>query len=192
MAIAWEFVMISNDIIPSKILAQVGSAFERRIAIRSIFSMDDWEWSNQQKLDDICSIDQKLSEGRIITVELSSSIWKALGLYIERDGDMYRYTLWINTEGFPEIDADRITDKNKRYYDMAFSVLKWLLENYPIPFRCIAIGLESEIQYCPDVMRMISESSGVVSWLVHSGCMINLPNKVQRISLSKNIDVIIW
>ncbi len=60
MAIAWEFVMISNDVIPSKTLAQIGRAFEGRIAIRSIFSMDDWEWSNQQKLDDICSIEQDL------------------------------------------------------------------------------------------------------------------------------------
>ena len=191
MAIAWEFVMMSEDFITSQTIAQISKEFESQIAIRSISSIDDWGWSNQQKLDDIFSIEQKINEGKIITVEISSHIWKSLGLYIEKEDDIYTYTLWINAEGFPEIDADRITDKNKKYYDVAFSVLESLVEKYSIRFKCIAIGLESEIQYCPDMTKMISESSGVVSWLISSSCIINLPDGLKRVSLSKGLDAII-
>ena len=191
MAAAWEFVMMSEYFITSQTIAQISKAFEHQIAIRSIASIDDWGWSNQQKLDDIFSIEQKINEGKIITVGISSHIWKSLGLYIEKEDDIYIYTLWLNTEGFPEIDANRITDQNQKHYETAFSILESLVEKYNIQFKCIAIGLESEIRYCPDMMRMISGSSGVVAWLIHSSCMIDLLDGSKRVSLSREMDVII-
>ena len=122
---------------------------------------------------------------------MHSSIWKALGLYIERDNDIYTYTFWINTEGFREIDVDEITEQNKKYYVSACSILEHLMEKYVIQFECIAIGLESEVQYSSDMVKMISESSGVVVWLINKDYNINLPREFMRVSISNRMDAVI-
>lgn len=191
MAVVWEFVIMTKHIITPEVIKRINEEYKNQAEINTISSIDDWCWSNQRKLDCISSIEQELSEGKIITVEMHSSIWKALGLYIERDNDIYTYTFWINTEGFPEIDVDEITEQNKKYYVSACSILEHLMEKYVIQFECIAIGLESEVQYSSDMVKMISESSGVVVWLINKDYDINLPREFMRVSISNRMDAVI-
>ena len=65
------------------------------------------------------------------------------------------------------------------------------MEKYVIQFECIAIGLESEVQYSSDMVKMISESSGVVVWLINKDYNINLPREFMRVSISNRMDAVI-
>lgn len=189
MAIMWEFTIISETAITLKTLTQISREYKDDIKVKSVFSLDDWEWSNQQKLDDLIAIEENLNNGKIITVEMQSRLWKSLGMYIEKE-KVYMYTFWINTEGFPELDVDQITNENKKYYDYAYHILDRLIKKYDFPFEYIAIGLESDIQYCIDIKKMISNSNNVVVWLTKNNSNTVLPNELKRCKVAEGLDVI--
>lgn len=164
MAAAWEFTIISETAIPLETLVQISREYEYAVKVESVFCISDWEWSKQEKLADARKMEKELENGKIIVVEMRSKSWKSLGLYIEKN-EVYIYTFWINTEGFPELDADRITAENKSYYKHAYHILGSLIQKYSFPFQYIAIGLESDIQYSSDIKEMISHSYGVIIWM---------------------------
>lgn len=190
MAAAWEFTLISEAVIPSQVLMQIITEYKKQIEIDRILSIDDWSWSNQQKIDDFSRIEDSLNAGKIITMEMHSSAWKSLGLYMEKEHDIYVYTFWINTEGFPELDINNITPQNKACYVRAHAALETLLKKYKLPFRAITIGLESQIQYDSDIAEMILKSTGVVVWLINNPCSIELPPGLKRVTLSNGINAI--
>ena len=63
-----------------------------------------WEWRNQQELRTFSDIERRLDEGKIIVVNFETDQWKDMGMYIEKEKE-YIYSLWINTEGVPELDS---------------------------------------------------------------------------------------
>ena len=63
-----------------------------------------WEWRNQQELRTFSDIERRLDEGKIIAVNFETDQWKDMGMYIEKEKE-YIYSLWINTEGVPELDS---------------------------------------------------------------------------------------
>lgn len=70
------------------------------------------------------------------------------------------------------------------------SILENLLEKYNLPFQWIAIGLESEIQYCTDVKKMISRSNNVVVWLVKENTNIMWYDGLNRSKVAEGFEVI--
>ena len=189
MAVAWEFLVIKERAMESEILEQIIEEYGDNINITDIFSMDDWKWSNQQRLKDIAEINERLDEGKIITVEMQSEKWKSLGLYAEK-GKAYLYTFWMNTEGHPEIDSDQITDANKQYYCQAYSILDKLIQKYKFSFNYIAIGLESDIRYGEDIGKTILDSRNVIVWLMEDGNNTVLPKNLVRNKVSEELDSI--
>lgn len=169
MAIAWEFIIITEEVISVETLVQLSSDFNEAVAFKSIASIDDWNWSNQQHLKDIYEINSKLEEKKIIVVEMESILWQSIGMYIEyiETEGLYSYTFWINAENHPELDVDKITDSNKRYYDYAFFILGKIIKKYNLSLYAIAIGLESNIKYESTIDKMIQNSHNVIVWIVN-------------------------
>lgn len=76
----------------------------KKAGIKKLWSIDDWEWRNQQELRTFSDIERRLDEGKIIVVNFETDQWKDMGMYIEKEKE-YIYSLWINTEGVPELDS---------------------------------------------------------------------------------------
>lgn len=190
MAIVWEFTIISEKAISLEIFNRISKEYENVVKVMAIFSIDDWGWTNQQKLENISEIKEKLNNGKIIIVEMQSKPWKSLGMYVEKE-EAYIYTFWINTEGVPELDVDQITNVNKKYYNQVFHILDRLIKEYNFPLDYIAIGMESEIQYCADINKMISNSNNVIAWLTKNNNNVVLPENLERYKVTEELDAIV-
>ena len=189
MAVAWEINIINEKAISPEILNLIVKEYNN-INVTTIVSMEDWGWSNKRQLDSVAEITEELDKGEIITIELQSKQWKSLGMFAEKEG-VYLYTFWINIDGFPELDIDRITDANKKYYNQVYHILDRLIKEYNLPFNYIAIGLESDIRCCADIRTAISNSNNVVVWLIKNGSNMILPENSKRQKVSEELDVIV-
>lgn len=190
MAVAWEINIINEEAISPEILSLIIKEYKNDINVTTIVSMDDWGWSNKRQLDSVAEITEELDKGKIITIELQSKQWKSLGMFAEKEG-VYLYTFWINTDGFPELDVDKITDANRKYYNQVYHILDKLIEEYNLPFNYIAIGLESDIRCCADIRTAISNSNNVIVWLIKKGNNIILPENSKRQKVSEELEIIV-
>lgn len=190
MAVAWEFNIVNDKAISHETLNIIIKEFTNDIRVMSIISIDDWEWSNQRQLDSVADITEELDSGRIVTIEMKSNQCKSLGMYAEKE-DEYLYTFWINTEGFPELDIDKITDMNMKYYNQAYCILDRLIKDCNLPFIYIAIGLECNIRCTADIRTAISNSNNVIAWLIKSDSNVILPESLKRQKVSEKLDIIV-
>ena len=190
MAVAWEINIINEEAISPEILSLIIKEYKNDINVTAIVSMDDWGWSNKRQLDSVAEITEELDKGKIITIELQSKQWKSLGMFAEKEG-VYLYTFWINTDGFPELDVDKITDANKKYYNQVYHILDRLIEEYNLPFNYIAIGLESDIRCCADIRTAISNSNNVIVWLIKKDNNTILPENSKRQKVSEKLEIIV-
>lgn len=190
MAVAWEINMINEEAISPEILSLIIKEYKNDINVTTIVSMDDWGWSNKRQLDSIAEITEELDKGKIITIEMQSKQWKSLGMFVEKEG-VYLYTFWINTDGFPELDVDKITDANRKYYNQVYHILDRLIEEYNLPFNYIAIGLESDVRCCADIRTAISNSNNVIVWLIKKGNNTILPENSKRQKVSEKLEIIV-
>lgn len=190
MAVAWEINMINEEAISPEILSLIIKEYKNDINVTAIVSMDDWGWSNKRQLDSIAEITEELDKGKIITIEMQSKQWKSLGMFVEKEG-VYLYTFWINTDGFPELDVDKITDANKKYYNQVYHILDRLIEEYNLPFNYIAIGLESDVRCCADIRTAISNSNNVIVWLIKKDNNTILPENSKRQKVSEKLEIIV-
>lgn len=191
MAAVWEFSIIAEEAISPKILNLIIKEYNNYVNLETIVSMDDWGELNKRQLDSIAEITGELDKGRIITIEMQLKQWKAFGMFAEKEGGIYLYTFWINTEGFPELDVDKITDANKKYYNQVYHILDRLIKEFNLPFNYIAIGLESDIRCCADIRTAMSNSDNVVVWLVRKRSNMILPEKSKRQKVSEELDAIV-
>ena len=190
MAVAWEINIINEEAISPEILSLIIKEYKNDINVTTIVSMDDWGWSNKRQLDSVAEITEELDKGKIITIEMQSKQWKSLGMFVEQEG-VYLYTFWINTDGFPELDVDKITDANRKYYNQVYHILDKLIEEYNLPFNYIAIGLESDIRCCADIRTAISNSNNVIVWLIKKGNNTILPENSKRQKVSEELEIIV-
>lgn len=190
MAVAWEINMINEEAISPEILSLIIKEYKNDINVTTIVSMDDWGWSNKRQLDSVAEITEELDKGKIITIEMQSKQWKSLGMFVEKEG-VYLYTFWINTDGFPELDVDKITDANKKYYNQVYHILDRLIEEYNLPFNYIAIGLESDVRCCADIRTAISNSNNVIVWLIKKDNNTILPENSKRQKVSEKLEIIV-
>lgn len=165
MAATWEITCISTAAIDSKILAGICEDYKINIKVKSISCIDDWTWSNQQTVQELSEIAEKLQMGKVIVIDLESETWESLGMYIEKEAQAYIYTFWLNTKGFPALDSDYITADNQKYYHEVYRVLKELDQKYATPFQVIAMGVETNIQYSPNMEKMIANADHVAAWV---------------------------
>ena len=190
MAVAWEINIINEEAISPEILSLIIKEYKNDINVTTIVSMDDWGWSNKRQLDSVAEITEELDKGKIITIELQSKQWKSLGMFAEKEG-VYLYTFWINTDGFPELDVDKITDANRKYYNQVYHILDKLIEEYNLPFNYIAIGLESDVRCCADIRTAISNSNNVIVWLIKKDNNTILPENSKRQKVSEKLEIIV-
>lgn len=167
MAIVLNFNFICYDLIDlDRVLADnINPDWE--ISIEEMLCIDNWMWENQQTLQDISLVKKELDENRIVIIHMKSVAFKDVGIYIERVKDKYIYNLWINTEGYKELDADEVNSKNVKYYQSFYKLFGNIFRTQSIRFLILGIGLETKFQFDEDVYKAIKKSENVIVWIVN-------------------------
>lgn len=136
------------------------------MTVKSIYSIDNWRWENQQALNGFHQITEALNTNKIIIVELISPLFKDLGIYIENENSAFIYTVWINTEGYSELDCDFINSANSRFYSRISQMIFSLNQLEPNVMKAAGIGMETCFTYRENYLEMIRGSRNFIVWIV--------------------------
>lgn len=182
MAIVLNFTLLCEELISLNFMLQSNVVANLDVSIEKISYIDNWMWENQQEIQDTSLIQKKLSEGKIIIINLKSSTIKDMGIYVEEIAERYVYDLWVNTEGYPELDTDKINLKNRKYFQLFYQKFNELLKMQNIRFQLLGIGLEIKFECKDTIIDTIEKSDNVIVWIVNKnfGRNLILDNYVKR------------
>lgn len=177
MAVVLDINLLCKEIIDFSILKDIMNNYE--VNLDTISSIDNWMWDNEQKVvNDFNSMSKILNQNKIIVIKLASRLFKDLGIYIEKTGTDYLYTLWLNTEGYPQLDSDLVNIENRIYYESVYQeILKFENKN-PELLKIVGIGIESDFFYSRDIVDIIRNSKNITAWILNG-------NIKDKISLSR-------
>lgn len=185
MAIILEFNLICRRFIDLERVLQNPKIHKLEITMEKISTIDDWTWTNQKKMQDLFSISKSLEEAKIAVINLKSNYFKDAGIYIEKINEEYVYNLWINTEGYPDLDADEINSRNKHYFQKFYQIFEEVEGQLNIEFRILGIGLETNFQYEKENSDVIKKSHNIIAWVVYKDYL----NDMDFINYRKKKDV---
>lgn len=172
MAIVLDINILCNKMLDLNIITTLLT--KHRVSIESMNSIDNWMWDNEKKIEDSKQIADVLDMHHIVIIKLKQPSIKDIGVYIEKIEKQFLYTLWINTEGYPMLDCEKITLDNCEFYKeiiKSILALNGLIEN---SFEVVGIGLETDICYEKNVMDIIRKSRNVMIWMVNKREELNI------------------
>lgn len=165
MAIVLDVNFLCNKLIDVSAIKTLLNRY--KIKIECMKSIDNWMWENEKKVESFKQIPSILDSQHIVIIYLKQPSIKDVGVYIERVENRYHYTLWINTDGYPMLDCERITKDNCKYYKkliQAILELNGLIED---SFEAVGIGLETEIGCGKKIIDIIQNSKNIIIWLIN-------------------------
>jgi len=165
MAIVLEFNLICKNFLDLKSMLHVPEIRKLDISFEKISSIDNWTWTNQQEVPNMCLVEQILNTSKIVVINLKSSVLKDLGIYVEKINDEYVYNLWINTEGYPDLDADKINLSNEHYFQKFYQIFGDIIKKQNLEFQILGIGLETNFQYKKNNSDIIRQSENIIAWI---------------------------
>lgn len=162
MAATLDIIIITTDNLSIHKIAQyLNEFYDLKIQISKMTQIDNWLWEGERGLAVSDTIDSCLMNGKIVVVDLNSSLFKNLGIFVEIIDEKYIYTFWINTETYPELDTDIW---NKDIYLKIFSGIEQMTKEFGYRVDTIATGIETNLVYEKDRMEMIKESGNINAW----------------------------
>ena len=179
MAVALDINFLSNELMDIDIIENLFK--KHNVKIVSINSIDNWMWDNEKEIDSLMHIGKVLNHCQIVIIKLKQPLMKDLGIFIEKVENLYLYTVWMNTEGYPMLDCDAITLENCKYFENIFATLLKMKENNINIFEVVAIGLETDIHYSKNILDMIQESKNVFVWIFNQDVELNQKWTVMRL-----------
>ena len=171
MAVALDINFLSNELMDIDIIENL--FIKHNVKIVSINSIDNWMWDNEKEIDSLMHIGKVLNHCQIVIIKLKQPLMKDLGIFIEKIENLYLYTVWMNTEGYPMLDCDAITLENCKYFENIIATLLKMKENNINIFEVVAIGLETDIHYSKNILNMIQKSKNVFVWIFNQDVELN-------------------
>lgn len=178
MAAVLDINILCKKLIDFNAMQSVMKQYE--VAIKSITSIDDWTWSNEQYIEHLNKIATTLERNKIIIIQLEKSLIKDLGIYIERIDDFYLYTLWINTEGYPQLDCDIITPQNQNFYNKICEEILKIEDDDSNMLKVMGSGVETDFFYSRQVEEIVRKSKNMIIWLVSGNDIVDLLKGYKR------------
>lgn len=166
MAVVLEFNLICKDVIDLDSVLQNSTISKLNISIEKVSSIDNWMWENQQELHDLAFVEKALKNAKIVVINLKSPLLKDLGVYVEKIREEYVYNLWINIDGYPNLDTDNISSRNRHYFKKFYQTFDEEVKKQNIQFRILGIGLETNFQYEEKISDVVQKSENIISWIV--------------------------
>ncbi len=166
MAIILELNMICVRPFDINILQSI-TDYDLNFSIDNVSCIDNWMWENQTELKDNADIERYLNNKKIIVINLKSFKFNDMGIYIEKINDEYIYNIWINTEGYPELDSDVLNPNNFDFFKKLYNILSQILREQNIQYKILAIGTEILFFYDKDINSIFMKSKNVISWIIN-------------------------
>lgn len=162
MAASLDIILLTtNHFSIHKIVNYMNEFYDLEIQIAKITLIDNWLWEGERELSPGDTIDSCLLNGKIVIVGLKSSLFKDLGIFLEKVDKKYIYTFWINTEAYPELDTDLW---NIDIYLKIFSEIQQITKEFGYLVDAVAVGIETNFVYQKDMMEMIKKSENINAW----------------------------
>lgn len=165
MAIVLDINFLCNNMLDISIIENL--LIEYQVKVDTINCLDNWMWDNEKEVESLNGIEKMLMNNQIVVIKLKRPLIKDLGMYIEKIENIYQYTLWINTEGYPELDCDMINEKNRRIYEKILQAILCMKEKDLNIFEIIGIGLETDIHYNKNIIDIIKNSENILVWIIN-------------------------
>lgn len=166
MAIILELNMICVRSFDINVLQSI-TDYALNFSIDNVSCIDNWMWENQTELEDDADIERYLNNKKIIVINLKSFKFNDMGIYIEKINDEYIYNIWINTEGYPELDSDVLNPNNFDFFKKLYNILSQILREQNIQYKILAIGTEILFFYDKDINSIFMKSKNVISWIIN-------------------------
>lgn len=154
-------IITTDDLSIHNIVQYLNEFFDLKIQISKMTQIDNWLWEGERSLAVSDPISSCLMNGKIVVVDLKSSLFKDLGVLVEKIDEKIIYTFWINTETYPELDADIW---NKDIYLKIFGGIEQMIKEFDYRIDTIATGIETNFVYEKDRMEMIKKSGNINAW----------------------------
>lgn len=167
MAIVLEFNLICKAPLDLSHMLYNSIICKGQVEIERLSCTDNWLWMNQQTIENIFSLNEKLEEDKIVIINLKAKAFKDLGIYAEKVNDEFVYELWINLEGYSALDEEEVNDKNESYYQKMYQVIEEVINEQKLEFRILGIGLETKFEYAKYNYDVIKRSENIIVWIVN-------------------------
>lgn len=188
MAIVLDINFLCNKMLNIDVVVTVLNRYN--VSIESMNSIDNWMWDNEKNIESSQQFASILDAQHIIVIKLKSPLIKDMGIYIEKIEKCYFYTMWINTEGYPMLDCDKITWENYEFYNNLLQLILEINEAFNNSFEIIGIGLETDIYYNENIIDTIQNSKNVMLWIINKHIELNNELKTYKVSRIKGICIL--
>lgn len=162
-----ESIIYSTKIVSFKSVIDKIEELGFSVSLEQIDLIDNWEYSNHESLNktEIDRINKEITNRRIVIIEFDvNNKWRC-GCHMQRINDfIYETCIWLNTKNLEFLDTDRITIKNKKFYDKATEEIVKIIAQKKIQIACI--GVETIVSYDDSVFNIISLSKNVMRWIL--------------------------
>lgn len=172
MAVVLDINILSNKMLDST--KSISLLAKHNISLDSVNGIDNWMWENEREIENSKRITNILDMQQIVIIKLKKPSIKDIGIYIEKIENQYLYTLWINTEGYTELDCERITKDNCEFYKKIVESVLEMNKLIKDSFEVVGIGLETDFYYEKDVMDIIRKSKNMMIWMLNNQDEINI------------------
>lgn len=166
MAVVLDVNILCERVIDFSIIENTIKMYSLRLA--SVSSIDSWVWDNEQPIKELRQISDIVDSNKIVIIKLKAPLFKDVGIYIERVDSCYLYTVWINTEGHPQLDSDVITPENREYYEKVYQGISVVANSELDLLKVVGIGVESDFYYSNNVKDIIRRSKNITVWILNS------------------------
>lgn len=185
MGSVFEINLISGNYIEiSGILDQINILFNRSTKIQNIQIMDDWEYNNVICLENLTSVRDFIMQNKIGCIELCDESDSNMGIFIEKQDDVFLYNFWIDTFKYPLLDTDIVDSRNQKYYDTIYEAIYVVTKNNNHCIKLAALGAETDFKFSKKLNLVISDSYNVNSWVISSDIDIYVNDFQERNSKS--------
>lgn len=188
MAIVLDINFLCNKMLNIDVVVTLLNKYN--VSIESMNSIDNWMWDNEKNIESSQQFASILDAQHIIVIKLKSPLIKDMGIYIEKIEKCYFYTMWINTEGYPMLDCDKITWENYEFYNNLLQLILEINEAFNNSFEIIGIGLETDIYYNENIIDTIQNSKNVMLWIINKHIELNNELKSYKVSRIKGICIL--
>lgn len=162
MAATLDIIIISaNEFSIHKIVKYMNENYRLKIEISKLIQIDNWLWEGERELSVGETLNSCLKNGKIVVIGLKSSLFKNLGIFVEKIDEKYIYTFWVDTESYPELDLDIW---NKDICLKIFKGIEQIEKEFGDRVDVIAAGIETNLVYKKDRLEMIHDSENINVW----------------------------
>jgi hypothetical protein len=166
MAITFEINWVCSKLVDLEFLFHKTSMSALGITIKKISSMENWCWENSSIIFDITTVQERINAGKIVNIELNSSVTGNSGIFIEKNNNCYEYCFWVKVEDGHDVNEFGITPENKLYLQKIYDVFVAYNMHHDVNVLILGMGFETTFCYDGDFGGTISKSNNIIVWIV--------------------------